>query len=63
MPEPHSHEELIGFLEPDQLTARLDQPVARAELGRGARAALWGLRVLVLMVSAMVVYTFIAELC
>jgi hypothetical protein len=51
-----------GFLEPGQLSARLAQPVARATLSPITRAALWGLRVLVPAVSAMVVYTFIAQL-
>jgi hypothetical protein len=60
MPAPEP--EWAGFLEPEQLGAHLRRPVARAHLDQTTRAALWGLRILVLAVSAMVVYTFIAQL-
>jgi hypothetical protein len=50
------------YLEPGQLAADRRQPASRAHLSAATRAALWGLRILVLVVSAMVVYTFIAEL-
>ena len=62
---PHArsdHEELIMFLERDQLVADTSQPVPRAQLGRRASAALWGLRVFVLVVSFMVIYTFVQQL-
>lgn len=54
--------QLVGFLEPDQLTARTSQALPRARLGAVAGAALWALRVFVLLVGVMVVYTFIAQL-
>ncbi len=38
------------------------RPVPRARLGGRATAALWALRVFVVVVSAMVVYTFAAHL-
>ncbi len=50
------------FLERDQLVADTSQPVPRAHLGPGATALLWGLRVFVLIVSFMVLYTFIRQL-
>jgi hypothetical protein len=50
------------FLERDQLVADTSQPVPRAQLGRRASAALWGLRVFVLVVSFMVIYTFVQQL-
>jgi hypothetical protein len=59
---PSEDEELIMFLEPDQLVSDRSKPVARAELGRAAKAGLWALRGFVLVVSFMVIYTFIAQL-
>ncbi len=50
------------FLEPGQLTAATRRPVPRARLGRRAMIALWALRVLVIILSAMVVYTFFSQL-
>jgi hypothetical protein len=50
------------FLEPGQLTAATRRPVPRAQLGRRATIALWVLRVLVIILSAMVSYTFFSQL-
>jgi hypothetical protein len=50
------------FLEPGQLTAATRRPVPRARLGRRAMIALWALRVLVVILSAMVIYTFFSQL-
>jgi hypothetical protein len=50
------------FLEPGQLTAVTRRPVPRAQLGRRAMIALWALRVLVIILSAMVIYTFATQL-
>lgn len=55
-------EELIMHLERDQFVSATSQPVVRAVLSGRAMAALWALRVFVLVVSAMVVYTFIDQL-
>jgi hypothetical protein len=55
-------QELIEYLERDQLVADRSVPVRRASLGRPARVSLWALRVFVIVVSAMVIYTFIAQL-
>ena len=60
--EPSDHEELIMFLERDQLVADTSQPVSPAHLSPRARTALWALRVFVLVVSAMVIYTFVHQL-
>jgi hypothetical protein len=60
--EPSEDEELIMFLERDQLVSDRSRPVARARLGRGATRALWALRLFALVVSFMVIYTFIAQL-
>jgi hypothetical protein len=50
------------FLEPGQLTAATRRPVPRAQLGRPAMIALWTLRVLVIILTAMVLYTFFSQL-
>jgi hypothetical protein len=55
-------EELVMFLERDQLSSDRSRPVPRAPLGDRARLALWALRVFVLVLSAMVIYTFVAQL-
>jgi hypothetical protein len=55
-------EELIMHLERDQFVAETSRPVARAALGARAIAALWALRVFVVLVGAMVIYTFVAQL-
>jgi hypothetical protein len=55
-------EELIMHLEPDQFVAATAEPVQRAPLGRRAKLALWALRVFVVLVSTMVIYTFVDRL-
>jgi hypothetical protein len=64
--EPHSGErfedELIMHLERDQFVAETSRPVPRAVLTARATAGLWALRVFVVLVSLMVIYTFIANL-
>jgi hypothetical protein len=55
-------EELIMHLERDQLVAETFRPVAPARLGRRALLGLWALRVFAVLVSAMVLYTFLARL-
>jgi hypothetical protein len=55
-------EELIMDLERDQFVAETSRPVGRAPLSAGATAALWALRVFVVLVSLMVIYTFIYQL-
>jgi hypothetical protein len=55
-------EQLIMHLERDQLAAETLRPLPRAHLGSRAVLALWLLRVFVVLVGAMVIYTFIARL-
>jgi hypothetical protein len=55
-------QELIEYLERDQLVADKRRPVSRAQLSRAASVSLWALRVFVVVVSVMVIYTFIAQL-
>ena len=55
-------DELIMHLERDQFVAETSRPVPRAALSARTTAALWALRVFVVLVSLMVVYTFIDQL-
>lgn len=55
-------EEMVGFLERDQLVADRTLPIGPATLGTAPRIALWALRIFVLVVGAMVIYTFFAQL-
>jgi hypothetical protein len=55
-------EELIMYLERDQFVAATSQPVQRAALSARATVGLWALRVFVVLVSLMVIYTFIDQL-
>lgn len=61
-----SHErledELIMHLERDQFVAETSRPVPLAALSARTRAALWALRIFVIVVSAMVIYVFIKQL-
>jgi hypothetical protein len=57
-----AEEEMVGFLERDQLVSDRQLPLARARVGAPARALLWSLRIFVLIVGAMVIYTFFAQL-
>jgi hypothetical protein len=54
--------ELIMHLERDQFVAETSRPVPRAPLGARATAAMWALRVFVVIVSLMVIYTFVQQL-
>ncbi len=55
-------DELIMHLERDQFVVETSRPVPRAVLSARGTAGLWALRVFVLLVSLMVVYTFIDQL-
>jgi hypothetical protein len=54
-PEPET------FLEREQLAVDKARPVPRATLSARTNLALWGLRVLVGVLSAMVIYTFVSQ--
>jgi hypothetical protein len=55
-------EELVMFLEPDQLLAGRERVVPRAQLSRQAKTALWILRVSGIILSAMIIYAFFSQL-
>jgi hypothetical protein len=61
-PQERFEDQLIMHLERDQFVAETSRPVAQAVLGTRARFGLWALRVFVVLVSAMVIYTFIDQL-
>ncbi len=58
----HEHGELEHHLEPDQLARERARPLAPARLRRRTDAALWALRIAALLLSAMVIYTFVSTL-
>ena len=60
--EERFEDDLIMHLERDQFVAETARPVPRARLGARATAGLWVLRAFVVLVSAMVIYTFISQL-
>ena len=55
-------EDLIEGLEPDQLVDAMESRLPRRRVGRWAETGLWALRVFVLVMSALVIYTFAAGL-
>jgi hypothetical protein len=55
-------DELIMHLERDQFVAETSRPVPQAALRSRATAGLWALRVFVVLVSLMVIYTFVEQL-
>lgn len=58
----HPAEDPVLHLEPDQLVASTFKPLPRAQVGPRMRAGLWALRVLTVVIAAMVIYAFFAEL-
>jgi hypothetical protein len=61
-PQERFEDELIMHLERDQFVAETSRPVPRAALSTRATAGLWALRVFVILVGLMVIYTFIHQL-
>jgi hypothetical protein len=61
-PDGQPQDELIMHLERDQFVAATSVPLPRAHLGARATAGLWALRIFVVLVSVMVIYTFIDQL-
>lgn len=61
-PAADDDEQLIEFLESDQLVTARARPVQRRVLDRRVAVTLWALRVFVIVVGVMVIYTFIARL-
>ena len=58
----HPEHELVAGLEPDQTVAAASRPFPRYRLSPAANVALWGVRVFVLLITLMVIYTFFAAL-
>jgi hypothetical protein len=61
-PQERFEDELIMHLERDQFVVETSRPVPRAALSARATAGLWALRVFVVLVSLMVIYTFIDQM-
>jgi len=61
-PEGHRESELIDSLEPDQLVAAVAKPLPRLRLSRSVRTALWAVRIFVLIITVLVIYTFVVKL-
>jgi hypothetical protein len=61
-PQERFEDELIMHLERDQFVAATSRPVPQALISPRAKAGLWALRVFVVIVSLMVIYTFIDQL-
>jgi len=61
-PEGHQESELIGSLEPDQLVMAVAKPLPRLSLSRPITIALWAVRIFVLIITVLVVYTFVVKL-
>jgi hypothetical protein len=59
---PRDDHEPIMFLEQEQLVSDRSIAVPPARLSGRAKAALWLLRIFALIVSFMVIYTFVAQL-
>jgi hypothetical protein len=64
IPQPSARLETrpLTLLEPSQLVAETSRPVPRAALSARAAAGLWALRIFVVLVSLMVIYTFVDQL-
>jgi hypothetical protein len=60
--EERFEDQLIMDLERDQFVVETSRPVAPAPLSARVSAALWALRVFVIVVGLMVIYTFIDQL-
>jgi hypothetical protein len=58
----HADELLPSHLEADQVSDVAERPLPPAQLSHGAVIALGALRVAVVVLGAMVIYTFVAQL-
>ena len=61
-PEGHHESQLIDSLEPDQLVAAVAEPLPRLRLSRPISFTLWAVRLFVLLITLLVVYTFVVQL-
>lgn len=58
----HADHALIDGLEPDQIMAAASSPFGRYRASCGMNAVVWAVRAFVLIIAAMVVYTFIMSI-
>ena len=61
-PEGHYETQQIQTQEPDQLVAAVAKPLPRLQLSRSVVITLWAVRLFVLLISVLVVYTFVVKL-
>jgi hypothetical protein len=61
-PPERSEDKQVMHLQRGQLVAETSRPVPRAALSARTAAGLWALRVFAVLVSLMVIYTFIDQL-
>lgn len=61
-PDPRADDQLVEYLEANQLVSDTSRPVPRAQLTARVRTALWTLRIFVVLLTIMVIYTFISQL-
>ena len=61
-PQQRFEDEQLMHLDRGQLVAETSRPVRRAALSARAAAGLWALRVFAVLISLMVIYTFIDQL-
>jgi hypothetical protein len=61
-PQQRFEDDQVMHLERGQLVTETSRPVPRAALSARAAAGLWALRVFVVLVSLMVIYTFTGQL-
>ena len=61
-PQTERDQELVMFLERDQLMADTTVPLPRAPLSKRANTALCALRIFIILISIIVIYTFAAKL-
>jgi len=59
---PGAGDDLVMFLEPDQLVADRRRPLPRARVSRGLAAFLLFARIAVTVFAALAIYTFAAQL-
>jgi hypothetical protein len=60
-PQERYEDELVMALERDQFVAETSRPVPRATLSPPVIAGLWALRVFVVVIGLMVIYTFVDQ--
>jgi hypothetical protein len=61
-PQERLEDELAGRLDRERFLAETSRALPRLALSRRATIGLWGLRVFVVLVGLMVIYTFVEQL-